>query len=459
MKQFARCGATERARSGVRRLRSCPTARTRRASSGSTMCWRWRGRAASTSTRSACRTATRWRARRAGEVFLGVRLRDEDAGAGNRCALVFPADGAGAQGDLRRHFRRAVQSVFDRLLAVELAPRRPFPPDRRQHQRASGVPAARPSGLHRGDPAHARNRSRARSDRSIGRPSRPLARSDPAVCRLAAVRFSRLAPVLWMRHAACRALCVDEREPVSRVGRRDDLQRGRDSSVISVRHDRFILPACSCRCAPDALASTCPARVARSLAWLVSRRPELPSNTRRILLARSIPTALSVVIEWSGLWYPSNLGRALCALPLGAAAAWIFVQSLRAKREYRLAIASTGRDPFTASGCDMMSGRYDDEIDCCRTSARCRGTGHARAVVPGGMAGSGRRASLDGPASEGPRVPARAARDVRDRSAPARSCLSVRVLRAARRARRGRRICSPARRGCSRACSTAAPAP
>ena len=67
------------------------------------------------------------------------------------------------------------------------------------------------------------------------------------------------------------------------------------------------------------------------LAWIVSRRPRVPSNTRRILLLAAIPTALSAVLEWSGVLDPSNLGRALCALPLGATAAWIFVQSLRAE--------------------------------------------------------------------------------------------------------------------------------
>jgi uncharacterized membrane protein len=72
------------------------------------------------------------------------------------------------------------------------------------------------------------------------------------------------------------------------------------------------------------------------LAWIVSRRPRIPSNTRKMLLFASIPTALSVVLEWSGLVDLSNVGRALCALPLGAIAAWIFVQSLRAEgRETR----------------------------------------------------------------------------------------------------------------------------
>jgi uncharacterized membrane protein len=69
------------------------------------------------------------------------------------------------------------------------------------------------------------------------------------------------------------------------------------------------------------------------LPWIVSRRPRVPANTRRILLWASIPTALSVVLEWSGLVDPTNVGRAICAVPLGASAAWIFVQSLRAEGE------------------------------------------------------------------------------------------------------------------------------
>lgn len=67
------------------------------------------------------------------------------------------------------------------------------------------------------------------------------------------------------------------------------------------------------------------------LAWIVSRRPRVPVNTRSLLLIASIPTALTVALEWSGVLDPSTLGRALAALPLGASAAWIFVQSLRAE--------------------------------------------------------------------------------------------------------------------------------
>jgi uncharacterized membrane protein len=65
------------------------------------------------------------------------------------------------------------------------------------------------------------------------------------------------------------------------------------------------------------------------LAWIISRRPAVPSKTRRVLLLASIPTVLSVLLEWSGIIDPTNVGRALCALPLGATAAWIFVESLR----------------------------------------------------------------------------------------------------------------------------------
>ena len=67
------------------------------------------------------------------------------------------------------------------------------------------------------------------------------------------------------------------------------------------------------------------------LAWIVSRRPRVPANTRSMLVLASIPTALSLVLEWSGAVDPTNVGRLLCALPLGAVAAWIFVQSLRAE--------------------------------------------------------------------------------------------------------------------------------
>ena len=86
------------------------------------------------------------------------------------------------------------------------------------------------------------------------------------------------------------------------------------------------LPVCA-RCAGLYFSGTLGALVA----WLASARPNAPAGTRRLLLLASIPTALSVAIELVGLASPSNLVRALCAVPLGASAAWIFVQSLRAE--------------------------------------------------------------------------------------------------------------------------------
>jgi hypothetical protein len=52
-----------------------------------------------------------------------------------------------------------------------------------------------------------------------------------------------------------------------------------------------------------------------------------------MLLWAAIPTALTVVVERAGIVDPTNAGRALSAVPLGATAAWIFVQSLRAEGE------------------------------------------------------------------------------------------------------------------------------
>lgn len=66
-------------------------------------------------------------------------------------------------------------------------------------------------------------------------------------------------------------------------------------------------------------------------AWLLWRRPRAPRGIRRVLGLAAAPTALTVALELAGLVYPSNMVRAMCALPLGAAGAWVFIQSLRAE--------------------------------------------------------------------------------------------------------------------------------
>ena len=67
-------------------------------------------------------------------------------------------------------------------------------------------------------------------------------------------------------------------------------------------------------------------------AWLATA-PRAPRHGRVALALAAIPTALTVALEFAGLAYPTNMVRAASALPLGAAAAWIFVRSLRAEAE------------------------------------------------------------------------------------------------------------------------------
>lgn len=67
-------------------------------------------------------------------------------------------------------------------------------------------------------------------------------------------------------------------------------------------------------------------------AFLVGvRRVQAGSRGVRVVLAlAAAPTAVTVAIEWFGLAFPSNVARAAAAVPLGAAAGWIFVQLLLA---------------------------------------------------------------------------------------------------------------------------------
>ena len=55
------------------------------------------------------------------------------------------------------------------------------------------------------------------------------------------------------------------------------------------------------------------------------------SRSRRALLVAALPTALTVGLEWVGLWLPSNAVRFVSALPLGCTAGWVFVRTLRAE--------------------------------------------------------------------------------------------------------------------------------
>lgn len=66
-------------------------------------------------------------------------------------------------------------------------------------------------------------------------------------------------------------------------------------------------------------------------AWLARPRAASAGALRLLLGIAALPTAITVAIEFAGLAYPSNVVRALSALPLGAAGAWVFVSSLRSE--------------------------------------------------------------------------------------------------------------------------------
>jgi uncharacterized membrane protein len=77
------------------------------------------------------------------------------------------------------------------------------------------------------------------------------------------------------------------------------------------------------------------AAVSSLAAWAGQRRRvAIPRDSRRILLLAALPTALTVVMELAGLWHTTNVIRMLSALPLGGAAGWIFVRTLRAEARH-----------------------------------------------------------------------------------------------------------------------------
>jgi uncharacterized membrane protein len=88
-------------------------------------------------------------------------------------------------------------------------------------------------------------------------------------------------------------------------------------------------PVCA-RCAGLYLAAPIGAAVAiaarrRSWVWGAAAWP--------ILIVAALPTIVTLAIEWPGLGAPSNVTRALAALPLGAAIAFLIVRTAGGRRE------------------------------------------------------------------------------------------------------------------------------
>jgi len=88
-------------------------------------------------------------------------------------------------------------------------------------------------------------------------------------------------------------------------------------------------PVCA-RCAGLYLA----APIGAVVAILARRRPRLwGAAAWPIFIVAAAPTIVTLAIEWPGLGSPSNLTRALAALPLGAAIAFLIVRAAGGRRE------------------------------------------------------------------------------------------------------------------------------
>ena len=61
------------------------------------------------------------------------------------------------------------------------------------------------------------------------------------------------------------------------------------------------------------------------------RRPGPAKRTRRNVLLAALPTLVTVALEWTGLWYPSNMTRAIAGLPLGIAVALVVIRAVETR--------------------------------------------------------------------------------------------------------------------------------
>jgi uncharacterized membrane protein len=85
------------------------------------------------------------------------------------------------------------------------------------------------------------------------------------------------------------------------------------------------LPVCG-RCLGIYAGAAIGAVVAAAGGVLVSRLIRI--TPRALLVLGGVPTALTLLLEWSGAWSGSNVGRAAAGVPLGAAAALVVAQAL-----------------------------------------------------------------------------------------------------------------------------------
>ena len=71
------------------------------------------------------------------------------------------------------------------------------------------------------------------------------------------------------------------------------------------------------------------AAIAGVSAWAARHLHAWPRHIRLLTVAAAVPTIVTVVAEWAGIWRPSNAIRAAAGTPLGFVAAFVVMRALR----------------------------------------------------------------------------------------------------------------------------------
>jgi uncharacterized membrane protein len=132
--------------------------------------------------------------------------------------------------------------------------------------------------------------------------------------------------LVWVAAVLLAPLAIASGRPVLSIGAAGVYAAGR--RVCHQRPERCFhvhgrpMPVCA-RCTGLYASAAVGAPVALWLASTLSRR-----RARRIAVAAALPTLITWGLEMAGLAHPSNAVRALAALPLGFAAAWLVMATL-----------------------------------------------------------------------------------------------------------------------------------
>jgi uncharacterized membrane protein len=131
------------------------------------------------------------------------------------------------------------------------------------------------------------------------------------------------AAVIWVAAIVVSPLAIDAHQPAASLAAAGVYAAG--SRICHQRPDRCFrlhgrpMPVCA-RCTGLYASAAVAAPLALLFAAGVSTR-----RARLTALAAALPTVLSWTLEMAGLVQPSNLARAIAALPLGFVAAWLVI--------------------------------------------------------------------------------------------------------------------------------------